>query len=149
MRIRELRLRVICHATEDEEKVRHAVGNVLSPGLADSFNISRQSLSGHYGDPLILYRFESKSGTQATKAVQAVLGAMTPQDKAAALESWKSGIGSKVWRKDRIYLRFDKQMAYGRILKDGEFDSIRIEVRLSGVNKGDIEDLLLEGGSHA
>ena len=149
MRIRELRLRVICHATEDEEKVRHAVGNVLSPGLADSFNISRQPLSGHYGDPLILYRFESKSETQAAKAVQAILGAMTPQDKAAALGSWKSGIGSKVWRKDRVYLRFDKQMAYGGILKDAEFDSIRIEVRLSGVNKGDIEDLLLEGGSHA
>ncbi|MDH5363428.1 MAG: hypothetical protein OEW84_08970, partial [Aigarchaeota archaeon] len=59
------------------------------------------------------------------------------------------GIGSKVWRKDRVYLRFDKQMAYGGILKDAEFDSIRIEVRLSGVNKWDIEDLLLEGGSHA
>ena len=149
MRVRELRLRVICHATEDEERVRHAVGNVLSPGLADSFNSSRQALSGHYGDPLVLYRFDSKSGTQAAKAVQAILGAMTPQERAAALESWKSVMGSRGWRKDRIYLRFDKQMAYRGVLKDAEFDSIRIEVRLSGVNEGDIEDLLLEGGSYA
>jgi len=149
LRIRELRLQVICHATEDEERVRHAVGNVISPRLVDSLNSSRQALSGHYGDPLVLYRFDSRSGTQAAKAVQAILGAMTPEERAAALESWKSGMGSKGWREDRIYLRFDKQMAYMGILQHAEFDSIRIEVRLSGVSEGDIEDLLMEGGGYA
>lgn len=149
MRITGVRLRVLCHATEDEEKVTHAVENALSPGLASSFNSSRQGLSGHYGDALALYRFESKTQAQAAEAVQKILGAMTPQARAAALESWRSGRGSKGWRKDRVYLRFDKQMAYKGILKDAEFDSIRIEVRLRGPKEGDVEDLLLGDGSHA
>jgi len=149
LRVTEVRLQVLCHATEDEERVRCAVENVLSPELANSFNLSRQTLSGHYGDALILYRYQSKSGIQAAKAVETILGAMTPQDRAVALESWRSGRDSRGWRKDRIYLRFNKPMACKGILKDAELDSIRVEVRLSGGEERGVEELLLEGGSHA
>jgi hypothetical protein len=48
-------LRVFAHATEDPERVLAAVRNVLPSELVDSVVFSRSSLTGHYGNPIVLF----------------------------------------------------------------------------------------------
>ena len=51
-------VRVFAHATEDSEKVLVAVRNLLSVGLGEEVVFEKTRLSGHHGNPIVL--FEAK-----------------------------------------------------------------------------------------
>ena len=48
-------IRVFAHATEDPEKVQTAVRNLLPDELAQTIIFEKTNLTGHYGNPIILF----------------------------------------------------------------------------------------------
>jgi RNA binding exosome subunit len=49
-------IRVFAHATEDLEKVLTAVRNTLPKEVAENTVFQKTSLSGHHGNPIILFQ---------------------------------------------------------------------------------------------
>ena len=48
-------IRVFAHATEDPEKVQTAVKNLLPTELAETLLFQKTTLTGHHGNPIILF----------------------------------------------------------------------------------------------
>ncbi|MBR9679957.1 MAG: hypothetical protein GOU99_02825 [Candidatus Altiarchaeota archaeon] len=53
-------IEIICHATEDWEKIEQAAVKTFGPGF------SKKKLGGHWGNPILLlsWRFEKKESSQ-------------------------------------------------------------------------------------
>lgn len=112
--------RVHAHATEDEDRVRSALGAALPAG-----EDRREKLEGHMGNPIvrIVRRVETSGPVRE------------------AWESWRaSGIlaalgadgGPRLDDEGVLHLRFDKQEAYlGRLVLARETDAIDVRVRLA------------------
>lgn len=99
MMFQRMSFRAICHATEDEDKVRKALTNITK-----SEQVTRTKAEGYHGNPIII--FESVlSGKQLASFMKDLKGKGVVQ-----------GLGNKLDdRMDEecnLYMRFDKQKAY-------------------------------------
>ncbi|PIX31523.1 hypothetical protein COZ60_04140, partial [Candidatus Bathyarchaeota archaeon CG_4_8_14_3_um_filter_42_8] len=59
-------IRVFAHATEEVDKVLNAVRNILPPELIDIVAFKKTNLTGHHGNPIILFetRIKEKNAAQ-------------------------------------------------------------------------------------
>ena len=127
-RVEELLVQVLCHATEDEEKVMKAVENIIGPEAVENASSISQSLTGYYGDPILLIKLSIEDSRIAEKAFMRILSNLSEQDLREILrERVKKGRHG-----GKIYLRFDKQAAYLGSLKIMDKDPIRIQVNVRG-----------------
>jgi len=119
--VREAEVSVFSHATEDEEKVKHAVKALL--GLEPEFTEAR--LEGHYNDPIILLtaKLDRKEATDSLTRIYTRLSSL---DKRALLDS----LVNRVDEGGSLYIRLDKQRAYNGRAVLAENDPIRIKFRL-------------------
>jgi RNA binding exosome subunit len=53
-------IRVFAHATEDTDKVETAVKNLLPIELAETIIFQKTTLTGHHGNPIILFTAQMK-----------------------------------------------------------------------------------------
>ncbi len=133
MRIERLSIQVLCHATEDEEKVMRAVENVVGIEMMDKMKISSNSLKGYYGDPILMIKFETSDPETPMQIVRRIFSKLSEYEKIDViqncLERGKHG--------GKLYIRLDKQAAYNDVLRLSNKDSIRIEA----VIRGEVEKL--------
>lgn len=133
MRIERLSIQVLCHATEDEEKVMRAVENVVGIEMMDKMKISSNSLKGYYGDPILMIKFETSDPETPIQIVRRIFSKLSEYEKIDViqncLERGKHG--------GKLYIRLDKQAAYNDVLRLSNKDSIRIEA----VIRGEVEKL--------
>ncbi|MEM2548509.1 MAG: RNA-binding domain-containing protein [Nitrososphaerota archaeon] len=132
MRIDKMLLQVLCHATEDEEKVMKAVENVVRFDRMSKMKIVTQVLKGYYGDPLAMIRFEVLDPDTSLEIVKDIFSRLSEYERHDLIENCIEGgrHGGK------LYIRLDKQAAYNGVLRLSDKDPIRIEVAVRGeVNK--------------
>ncbi|OGS62129.1 MAG: hypothetical protein A3K59_03660 [Euryarchaeota archaeon RBG_19FT_COMBO_69_17] len=112
--------RVHAHATEDEDRVRAALGAALPAG-----EDRREALEGHMGNPIvrIVRRVDASAPIRQTWEAWRASG---------ILEALGADGGSRLDDEGVLHMRFDKQEAYlGRLVLVRETDAIDVRVRLA------------------
>lgn len=133
MRVERVSLQVLCHATEDEEKVMRSVENVVGVEYMGKMKIISQTLKGYYNDPIILIRMEASDLEVASSVARNILLRL-PRDE--MYEAIREGL--EMGRHGgKLYIRLDKQAAYRGVIRVSDKDSIRIEFEV----RGDVSDL--------
>jgi hypothetical protein len=116
-------IRVFAHATEDVDKVLNAARNILSPELIDVVAFKKTNLTGHHGNPIILFETRIKE-EDATQAVFEKLSlGLSMLDK----ELLASEIDQHL-DKGNLYVRLDKQSAYLNDFKLHSVDPIHFRI---------------------
>ena len=109
-------LRAFCYATEDEARVERA----LSTLLPDEHGIERTESEGFHGDRIVVLsaRVESADG------VRHVLDRLADLD----LDAVRDELDERVDENCSLFLRLDKQAAYGGRIERGEGLELRAKV---------------------
>ncbi|MEM0329647.1 MAG: RNA-binding domain-containing protein [Nitrososphaerota archaeon] len=126
-RIEKLIIQVLCHATEDREKVLRAVGNVLS-GAADKISVSSETLKGYYGDPVTIMRIYLLDENACEEVFLRILSSLSRLERE---ELW-SERAKKGKHGGKLYIRLDKQEAFLGRIRQSDKDPIRIVVEVRG-----------------
>ena len=116
-------IRVFAHATEDVDKVLSAVRNILSPELIDIVAFKKTNLTGHHGNPIVLFetRINEESATQAVfEKLSLGLGILDKELLASEIDQHLD--------KGNLYVRLDKQSAYLNELKLCSVDPIHFRI---------------------
>ncbi len=119
----EVEITAHCHATENIEKVKKAILNLVPEELKHYANFNIYELEGHYGNPITRLTLSFR-GNEAEKVLQYILQKLDDFEKRYLIENLDIRYDR---RSNKLYFRVDKQEAYlGRIkLSDGS-DTIRI-----------------------
>jgi RNA binding exosome subunit len=121
-----LEISCLVHATEDHEKVIHAVRVLLPDRYIEEVQFSRNELQGYYKNPITLYKTRITDRRVIADIVAKLAGALDPSDR----HTLTTDFGRYVDRRT-LYLRFDKQDAYLGRLRLAHADPIRVKMRLS------------------
>jgi RNA binding exosome subunit len=116
-------IRVFAHATEEPVKVQTAVLNLFPIELAENLIFQRTNLTGHHGNPIILFTAkltDKKMLPEALKKIGKDLGVL---DKEELNQDIKLHL-----EKGNLYLRFDKQSAFMGSLKFSQIDPIHMKI---------------------
>ena len=134
-------VRVFAHATEDPEKVLTAVRNILPTEIAENAVFQKTSLSGHHGNPIILFQ------TKVTdkQALPLVLEKIALNLNALDKETLNSEMKLRL-EKRNLYLRFDKQAAYMGELKFSSNDPIHFKIHFKNKTPEEITALCRKTG---
>ncbi len=119
------------HASESEKKVLKAIKNIL-PNNIDivEFKVSRDVFRGHHGNPIVRLELKMRGRRKVREIYENIFKKLT-------------GLRGGGWikerfddKKNKLYLRLDKQLAYlGEIrLTDGD-DVIRVIFSFPGYDK--------------
>lgn len=127
-------IRFFAHATEDLNKVVEAAKHILPNGYVDDIVFRRNSLRGHYGNPITLFETRIK-GREIIKAFLEKLSSNLDEvDKEVLLRE----VGLHV-EKGNLYIRLDKQAALQGEFKLCTADPIRVRIRF---RKEKLEDII-------
>jgi len=121
-------LSVIANATEDFEKVRTAVRNLMPSGLRDRAVFTQENSTGYHGNPIMTLRATFTDRSDIEDLIRQIASKMTSLDRANLTDD----LNQYVDEDGNLYLRFDKQAAYLGELHLRQEDSIRIKVRFRG-----------------
>lgn len=121
-------VQVLCHATEDEEKVMKAVENLVGSEAMEHMSLSSESLTGHYGDPISIIKLTLLDGRLAEKVLGSILERLSPVERE---EVWSErSVRGK--HGGKLYLRLNKQAAYLGAVRLSDKDPVRIQVSVRG-----------------
>lgn len=124
------------HATEDLDKVKQAIYNILPPNLKNRITIEQETIEGYYKN--IIYRLKViLERDDAIEFVRNLLNLMSKTDKDTLINTIEIRYNRK---SNEIYIRLNKQDAYlGMItLYDGD-DAIKIVITFT--HKRSLEDI--------
>lgn len=121
-------IEILCasHATEDVKKVAQAIGSVLPLQYRDLIVLERETLKGHYGNPIVLFKLRIDNEVIVSSFIENLSQRMDDEDK----KYLSVNLGDHVDESGCLYLRFDKQSAFLGKLKLGREDPIRVRVML-------------------
>ncbi|RLG88971.1 MAG: exosome protein [Thermoprotei archaeon] len=116
-------LRTYVHATEDLEKVKKALINILPVGVRGNVNIDIVKTKGHYGNEISILSIKLK-GRSSDELLRNILCRLSESERGILIASLSDRVDPRV---SHLYIRLSKQDAYlGRIrLLDGS-DVIKI-----------------------
>jgi RNA binding exosome subunit len=134
-------IRVFAHATEDPEKVLIAVRNMLPPETLDAITFKKSSLTGHHGNPIIL--FEARVNDK--NAVQAIFGKIAASLGIMDKEMLSREIENHLER-GNLYLRLDKQSAYLNEAKIAKADAIHFKIHFKKEKPKEIVEICRKFG---
>lgn len=140
IRVKSVELVAHCHATEDPDRVKQALLNILPPQLRKSVRISEEHLQGYYHNPITRLRIVIE-GDAALEVLRYVLCNLSDSDRKYLMLSLEQRYDRK---SNRLFLRLDKQEAYlGTIVLSDGSDTVRISVSFSiSRSLKDVEALL-------
>lgn len=122
-----VKIRVLSHATENIDKVLKAFKEVVSEPVLDELDVIKEKLEGHHGNPIDLIHVEVNSKSLAKKIVKNIFSKLDKHDLSWLL----ARIEDRLDDEGSLYLRFDKQAAYGGKLKFADADPIRVQIKLA------------------
>jgi len=129
-------IRVFAHATEEVDKVLNAVHNILSPELIDIIAFKKTNLTGHHGNPIILFETRIKEKNAAQTVFEKLSLGLSTLDKELLNSEIKQHLD-----KGNLYVRLDKQSAYLNELKLSSADSIHFRIHFQKSNPDEITSL--------
>lgn len=110
-------LRTFCYATEDEKRVEQA----LRRFLPEEFEVERAESEGHYGDRILVLSARVENADE----IRHVL------DRLSELEEFEKLVGEldqRVTDNTELFLRLDKQAAFGDRIRLGDGITLRAKV---------------------
>lgn len=141
--VQSLEVSYFIQMTEDEERVRKAVAQLLG----GEFPEERQEAEGHFGNAIVWVRIHL-TGDEAETALRLIISRMGPEDRKAVL----ADLGGTVDEHGALYIRLSKQvllMKGSAVLASSDPVRVRVKPR-SYVMKRDPEGFytrLFEGGA--
>ena len=113
-------VKVFVHATEDEAKLRRAIGVFLPP----SVSVATASLTGHFGNPIKVL-----SARLNKKQTQELWSELT--EKLVDMHRLRATLGQRVDSSCILYIRLDKQRAcQGELALTESGDAIHIKLKV-------------------
>jgi len=134
-------IRVFVHATEDVDKVLNAVRNILPPELIDVVTFKKTNLTGHYGNPIVLFETRIKEKND----VQAVFDKLSLSLSTLDKELLNSEITQHL-DKANLYVRLDKQSAYLNELKLSSGDPIHFRIHFKKHGQEEVINICKKSG---
>ncbi|ELY54167.1 hypothetical protein C491_20287 [Natronococcus amylolyticus DSM 10524] len=110
-------LRAFCYATEDEKRVEQA----LRTFLPKEFEIERVESEGHYGDRILVLSARVENADD----VRHVLSRLADLED---LDGLLGELDDRVTENTELFLRLDKQAAFGEEVRLGEGITFRAKV---------------------
>lgn len=137
----EVEITTHCHATEDLEKVKYAVLNLLPEELRKGVEIKYQELKGYYGNPIIRLSVTIR-GPEALDVAKYILSRLPPHDRRYLIYSIEQRYDK---HNNKLYIRLSKQDSYlgTPTLYDGS-DVIRVVFSFSITRSEDEVKRLIE-----
>lgn len=134
-------IRVFAHATEDTEKVQTAVLNLLPTELAEPLVFQKTSLTGHHGNPIILFTTKLEDKKALVVALQKIGAGLSSLDKEELDRDIKLHI-----EKGNLYLRFDKQSAFMGNFQFTQNDPVHLKIHFKNKTPQEIADICRQAG---
>jgi len=134
-------VRVFAHATEDPEKVLTAVRNILPEELSENAVFQKTSLTGHHGNPIMLFGTKLTEKQALPAALQKIGAGLTALDKETLEKNIKLHL-----EKGNLYLRFDKQSAYQSEVRFSQNDPIHFKIHFKNKTSEEIVKICRNAG---
>jgi len=134
-------IRVFAHATEEVDRVLNAVRNVLSPELIDVVVFKKTNLTGHHGNPIILFETRIKEENAARTVFEKLSLGLSTLDKGLLDSEIDQHLD-----KGNLYVRLDKQSAYLNELKLSSADPIHFRIHFKKHSQEEVIDVCRKFG---
>jgi RNA binding exosome subunit len=134
-------MRAFAHATEDEAKVMEALHNTLPTESIGTVNFGKTSLTGHYGNPIVLFEARIKDRNTTKALLHKISSGLSIMDKQFLDSEIQQHID-----KGNLYLRLDKQSAYTNELKLCQIDPIRLRLHFKKHGTEEVVEICREFG---
>jgi len=145
-RINELIISSHCHITENPNRVKKAILNIIPPELrsALSSKLTVEKVYGFYGNEIRILSLRVQND-EAVKVIRYLAETLSGIDRSVIRASLDLRYDSK---SNKLYLRFNKQQAYkGRFVIDDSDDVVKVIISFRGRHKlDDIKSLLKDLG---
>jgi len=128
VKIGSAEISAIANATEDVEKVRVAIRNIMPSGLRDKAIFIQETTTGYHGNPITTLRTAFTERSDVENLIGQIASRISSLDRANLTDY----LSQYVDEDGNLYLRFDKQAAYLTELHMRQEDAIRIKVRFYG-----------------
>jgi len=116
-------IRVFAHATEDPDKVLTAARHILPTESVDIVTFSKANLTGHHGNPIIMYEARVKEKNLAQAVFAKLCSGLGILDKELLANEIAQHLD-----KGNLYIRLGKQSAYLNELKLSSTDTIHVRI---------------------
>jgi RNA-binding protein len=136
-----IEIRVSAHATEDPQKVQKAIRNLLPAELAETLVFEQENLTGHHGNPIILFTATLTDKKTLPEALEKIGSNLNSLDKEALRENIKLHL-----EKRNLYLRFDKQSAYLGTIRFAQNDPVHLKIHFKNKTPTEIVDVCKQTG---
>ena len=134
-------IRVFAHATEDPDKVLNALRNTLPKESVDTVAFKRANLTGHHGNPIILFETRIKERNVAQAVFEKLSSGLSILDKELLSSEIKQHL-----EKGNLYIRLDKQSAYMNEIKLCQTDPIHIRIHFKKHRPEEVIDICRKFG---
>jgi hypothetical protein len=109
--------------------------------LAQTILFETANLTGHHGNPIILFTSRLTDKKLLAKALERIGGGLNSLDKEQLYTDWKLHLD-----KGNLYLRFDKQSAFVGAFKFAQNDPIHVKIHFKNKTAEQIADLCKSSG---
>ncbi|MBN1329581.1 MAG: hypothetical protein JXA54_08925 [Candidatus Heimdallarchaeota archaeon] len=125
-KLKEINFSCSSHSTEDIERVKIAMLNLLPEIIRDKVEISEIKLRGHAGNEMFLLELDITQN----KMIKDLLGYLAAKIQEIDKDSLLQEIDERIDENNCFYVRFNKQDAYNGIitLDDGD-NTIRVVIK--------------------
>jgi len=134
-------IRVFAHATENVDKVLNAVRNILPSELIDQVAFKKANLTGHHGNPIILYETRIKERDAVQKIFEKLSSGLSALDK----ELLNNEIVQHL-ENGNLYIRLDKQSAYLKEFKVSQGDPIHFRIHFKKHSQEEVVEICRKFG---
>ena len=134
-------IRVFAHATEEVDKVLNAVRNIFPSELIDLIAFKKSNLTGHHGNPIILFETRIKEKNAAKTVFEKLSLGLSILDKELLNNEIKQHLD-----KGNLYIRLDKQSAYLNELKLSSADPIHLRIHFKKHSQEEVIDICRKFG---
>ena len=134
-------VRFSVHATEDPNRVIQAVHRVLPTDYVGDILLKKNTLRGHYGNPITLFETRIKKKEIVKALLENVFTNLTERDRESLLKEIDLHVED-----GSLYVRLDKQAAFQGEMKLCTADPIRVRIRFRKKRTEEIAKICQELG---
>jgi RNA binding exosome subunit len=122
-------MEVFSHATEEPSKVLKALFSLIPTHFRSRVEVKEEAVRGYFKNPIIIYRAKVSNRQEVEDMFSFLAKEVSDEDKVR--------LGREIERRiddsGRLYLRFDKQAAFGGAMSvRQDDDTIKLVLRFSG-----------------
>ena len=124
LKVEEIEIRAVAHATENLEKVKQAVGTIL-PETQPPVEFTVTQTRGYYGNPIRVVVVKLSRPLDLNPLFHSLVSHLAENTRTRI----QGTLGERVDKKGSLYLRFDKQDGLQGSLQLRDDDPIHVRIR--------------------